>query len=138
MEEYKDEKGDNGGDFCVQRLLKRRSYWPQILLATVTAGLLLYLVYDMKGSALVGTALVFSKFSSSTAVPVKQEPGLGKLPAMGFNSWNAFRCDIDEDKFLTAAQKMIDLGLKDIGFEYVNIDGMRTSTFFQRIHLTRG
>lgn len=24
----------------------------------------------------------------------------GKLPALGFNSWNAFRCDIHEDKFL--------------------------------------
>ncbi|KAF8242590.1 alpha-galactosidase precursor [Wilcoxina mikolae CBS 423.85] len=46
----------------------------------------------------------------------------GKLPALGFNSWNAFRCDIDERKFLVAAQKMVDLGLKDAGYEYVNID----------------
>ncbi|KAF1986732.1 glycoside hydrolase family 27 protein [Aulographum hederae CBS 113979] len=47
---------------------------------------------------------------------------VGRLPALGWNSWNAFNCDINEEKFLTAAQKMIDLGFKDAGYEYVNID----------------
>jgi alpha-galactosidase len=48
--------------------------------------------------------------------------GIGRLPALGFNSWNAYRCDINEKQFLDAAQLMIDLGLKDAGYEYVNID----------------
>ncbi|KAH8692767.1 alpha-galactosidase 1 [Talaromyces proteolyticus] len=51
-----------------------------------------------------------------------QPNGVGRLPALGWNSWNAFNCDIDEDKFLTAAQKLKDLGLADAGYEYVNID----------------
>ncbi|ORY13416.1 glycoside hydrolase superfamily [Clohesyomyces aquaticus] len=47
---------------------------------------------------------------------------VGKLPALGWNSWNAYHCDITEAQFLTAAEKFIDLGLKDAGYEYVNID----------------
>lgn len=37
---------------------------------------------------------------------------VGKLPAMGWNSWNAYNCNITEAHFLSAAQKIIDLGLK--------------------------
>jgi alpha-galactosidase len=37
---------------------------------------------------------------------------VGKLPALGWNSWNAYGCDISEEKFLSAAQKLVDLGLK--------------------------
>lgn len=56
----------------------------------------------------------------SNAIPGPH--GVGKLPALGFNSWNAYRCDISEQKFLDAANLMISLGLKDAGYEYVNID----------------
>ncbi|KAF2086364.1 glycoside hydrolase family 27 protein [Saccharata proteae CBS 121410] len=48
--------------------------------------------------------------------------GVGRLPALGWNSWNAFACDISEDRFLTAANQFITLGFKDAGYEYVNID----------------
>ncbi|KAE8440918.1 hypothetical protein EG329_006315 [Mollisiaceae sp. DMI_Dod_QoI] len=47
---------------------------------------------------------------------------VGKLPALGWNSWNAFNCDVDEAKIMTAASQMVTLGLKDAGYEYVNID----------------
>jgi len=47
-------------------------------------------------------------------------PSQGKLPSLGWNSWNMYGCDIDEAKFLAAAQKMIDTGLKDAGYSYVN------------------
>ncbi|KAF2670307.1 putative alpha-galactosidase B [Microthyrium microscopicum] len=64
---------------------------------------------------------------------------VGKLPALGWNSWNAYGCNITEEKFMSAAQKIVDLGLKVIvltsssyttvltilptaGYEYVNID----------------
>ncbi|KAK6338918.1 hypothetical protein TWF696_009719 [Orbilia brochopaga] len=46
----------------------------------------------------------------------------GRLPAMGFNSWNCFYEDINEEKFLTAAREIVDLGLRDLGYTYVNID----------------
>jgi alpha-galactosidase len=38
--------------------------------------------------------------------------GVGRLPALGWNSWNAYNCDIDEAKFLSAAQNIVSLGLK--------------------------
>ena len=44
----------------------------------------------------------------------------GKLPALGWNSWNAFNCDVNETKIVTAANEIINLGLKDAGYEYVN------------------
>ncbi|KAL9616886.1 MAG: hypothetical protein Q9160_008275 [Pyrenula sp. 1 TL-2023] len=46
----------------------------------------------------------------------------GKLPTLGFNSWNAYHCNIDATKFLSAAQALVDTGLRDAGYSYVNID----------------
>lgn len=43
---------------------------------------------------------------------------VGKLPALGWNSWNAYDCNINEEKFLSAAKKLVDLGLK-VGFGYI-------------------
>jgi len=39
-----------------------------------------------------------------------------------WNTWNAYRCDISEEKILDAANLIVSLGLKDAGYEYVNID----------------
>jgi alpha-galactosidase len=50
--------------------------------------------------------------ATSIAVALPGKNGIGKLPALGWNSWNAFRCNISEEKFLSAAQKIVDLGLK--------------------------
>ncbi|KAK7035482.1 hypothetical protein VNI00_011775 [Paramarasmius palmivorus] len=47
---------------------------------------------------------------------------VGKLPALGWNTWNAYRCDISEAKVLAAANSFVSLGLKDAGYQYVNID----------------
>jgi alpha-galactosidase len=44
----------------------------------------------------------------------------GKLPALGWNSWNAFSCDVDADKIMAAANEVVNLGLKDVGYEYIN------------------
>lgn len=44
----------------------------------------------------------------------------GKLPTLGWNSWNAFMCDVDAEKVMTAANEVVNLGLKDAGYEYIN------------------
>ena len=44
----------------------------------------------------------------------------GKLPTLGWNSWNMYHCEIDEQKFLAAAEKIVSTGLKDAGYNYVN------------------
>ncbi|PFH48961.1 glycoside hydrolase family 27 protein [Amanita thiersii Skay4041] len=41
---------------------------------------------------------------------------------MGYNTWNAYHCDINETVILETAERMTSLGLKDLGYNYVNID----------------
>jgi alpha-galactosidase len=48
--------------------------------------------------------------------------GTGRLPALGWSSWNEFGCDITEDVFIGIAEKLTSLGLRELGYEYVNID----------------
>ena len=49
--------------------------------------------------------------------------GVGLTPAMGWNSWNRFRCEgLNEDLILEVAHAMVTSGLRDAGYKYVNID----------------
>jgi alpha-galactosidase len=48
--------------------------------------------------------------------------GLGETPAMGWNDWNSFGCEVSEDLVLGSAKKLVDLGLKELGYEYVVLD----------------
>jgi len=48
--------------------------------------------------------------------------GLAVTPQMGWNSWNSFACDINEQLIRDTADAMVRQGLKDAGYEYVNID----------------
>ena len=43
-------------------------------------------------------------------------------PIMGWSSWNAFRVDISEDIIKHQADLMVEKGLKDVGYHYVNVD----------------
>ena len=43
-------------------------------------------------------------------------------PPMGWNSWNTFGWDIDEDLIMSTADKMVEEGLLDAGYEYLVID----------------
>lgn len=47
--------------------------------------------------------------------------GDGK-PAMGFNTWNAFRTEINEKQIREIADLMVSLGLRDAGYVYLNLD----------------
>lgn len=48
--------------------------------------------------------------------------GNAATPPMGWNSWNAFRTEVDEAKVMGAAQALVDTGLAKLGYVYVNID----------------
>ncbi len=41
---------------------------------------------------------------------------------MGWNSWNKFACNVSEDMIKSMADAMVKSGMKDAGYEYVNID----------------
>eukprot|EP00911_Craspedida_sp_UC1_P000147 UC1_evm1s118 len=43
-------------------------------------------------------------------------------PPMGLNTWNSLHCNVDERKMRAFADALVDLGLADAGFEYVNSD----------------
>lgn len=55
------------------------------------------------------------------AFPQKFE-GLAKTPPMGWNSWNTFGTDINEELVKGIADKFVELGLKDAGYEYIVLD----------------
>ena len=45
-----------------------------------------------------------------------------ETPTMGWSSWNAFGFEISEDIIKSQADALIETGLKDAGYKYVNID----------------
>lgn len=57
---------------------------------------------------------------------ISEEPdydsGAAKTPPMGWSSWNTFRNHIDQDMIMETAQAMVDSGLADAGYKYVNLD----------------
>ena len=48
--------------------------------------------------------------------------GDAPVPPMGWNSWNAFYSDIDEEKVMASARVLVDSGLSRLGYRYVDID----------------
>ena len=41
---------------------------------------------------------------------------------MGWNSWNKFQCDVNETIIRAMADAMATNGMKDAGYQYINID----------------
>lgn len=50
------------------------------------------------------------------------ENGLGRTPQMGWNSWNHFGCNINENLIRQTADAMVNSGLAGLGYKYINID----------------
>ena len=49
--------------------------------------------------------------------------GLGRTPAMGYNTWNDYRCDnINEANVLRVLDAFVRLDLPSVGYQYVNLD----------------
>lgn len=48
--------------------------------------------------------------------------GVGRTPSMGWNSWNAFRCDINEARIREVADALVSSGLAAAGYRYVVLD----------------
>ncbi|KAH7311695.1 glycoside hydrolase superfamily [Stachybotrys elegans] len=63
--------------------------------------------------------------------------GTGRVPAMGWNSWNEYACDINETVFLEVSDLLVELGLKDLGYTYVNIDDCWSNKELRRDNTTQ-
>jgi len=48
--------------------------------------------------------------------------GLGKTPQMGWNSWNHFGCNVNENVIRQTIDAFITSGLANYGYNYVNVD----------------
>ena len=82
-------------------------------------------------SLLIGLTLAGSGFSL-----VSQDEHTGRLPAMGWSTWNEYECAINETVILEVAELLISLGLKDLGYNYVNIDDCWSDKSNQRDNVT--
>jgi alpha-galactosidase len=47
---------------------------------------------------------------------------LAATPPMGWNSWNKFACNINEELIRDTADQMVETGMLDAGYEYLNLD----------------
>lgn len=84
------------------------------LVRTIRAAVLATLV-----AAATFTGVVGPPTPVSAATP---PPGPISEPPMGWNSWNRFGCDIDENLIKSTADALVSTGLRDAGYTYVNID----------------
>ena len=66
-------------------------------------------------------AMTALTLASSASMAQKRE-GLAMTPPMGWSSWNKFNVDIDEEKIRGIADALVETGLRDCGYVYVNID----------------
>lgn len=66
-------------------------------------------------------AFIIILFTATTIFSQKFE-GLAKTPPMGWNSWNKFACQVDEKLIRETADAMVSSGMKDAGYQYINID----------------
>ena len=60
--------------------------------------------------------------SGSGALTLKVGSKLALTPPMGWNSWNCWGLDISQGKVFSSADALINSGLADYGYCYVNID----------------
>lgn len=60
--------------------------------------------------------------NGANAENAKWDNGLARTPPMGWNSWNHFGCNINENIIKETADAMASSGMKDAGYQYIVID----------------
>ena len=58
----------------------------------------------------------------ATSAQAQKFEGLAATPPMGWNSWNRFGCEINEQLVRETADAMVVTGMRDAGYLYLNID----------------
>jgi len=58
----------------------------------------------------------------SLSLQAQKFQGLAQTPPMGWNSWNRFACDVNENLIRETADAMVSSGMKDAGYDYIVID----------------
>jgi alpha-galactosidase len=60
--------------------------------------------------------------SAFTPLLAQKFEGLALTPPMGWNSWNKFGCDVNEEMIRGAADAMVSSGMQAAGYRYIVID----------------
>ena len=89
--------------------------------------------------------LLAASFLASILAPnaarAQKFEGLAMTPPMGWNSWNKFACNVSEQLIRQTADAMVSTGMRDAGYQYLNIDdcwhGTRDSLGFIREDASR-
>nr|WP_314495901.1 glycoside hydrolase family 27 protein [uncultured Chryseobacterium sp.] len=71
---------------------------------------------------LIGLSLHFYAQGNNYVQDYTKYPDLAPTPPMGWNSWNKFSCNVDENLIRETADAMVSSGMKDAGYTYINID----------------
>lgn len=67
------------------------------------------------------TVVSFSCTQEEAAQPAGYAP-LAATPPMGWNSWNKFGCNVDENMIKEMAAAMVSSGMRDAGYRFIVID----------------
>mgnify|MGYP003251508029 CR=1 FL=1 len=73
-------------------------------------------------SLLAGVMLLSSAMTAPVTMGAAKSEGIGRLPTMGWCSWNLYQQNISETKIKSQADAMVSKGLADKGYEYIIID----------------
>lgn len=75
-------------------------------------------------AAVVQAAPKVDEWKKQSLPPLRDVPanGLARRPPMGWNSWNVFREAIDDRTVREMADALVSSGLRDAGYDYINID----------------
>ncbi|KAF9010268.1 glycoside hydrolase family 27 protein [Cyathus striatus] len=88
----------------------------------------LSLILSILGIGAIAMFISAISISKPSPSPVKLPPSVqlddrvGRLPVMGYNTWNAYWCNIDESLIIETAKLMKSLGLADVGYDHMNVD----------------
>ena len=64
----------------------------------------------------------FFVWAISASLYAQKFEGLALTPPMGWNSWNKFACNVNEQLIRETADAMVSSGLKGVGYRYIIID----------------
>jgi alpha-galactosidase len=73
-------------------------------------------------SSIIGILMLVLSVSAVSPLHAQKFEGLALTPPMGWNSWNKFGCNVDEQMIRQIADSMASTGMKDAGYKYVVID----------------
>jgi alpha-galactosidase len=66
---------------------------------------------------------------TSSSAPGGSGAAIAQTPPMGWSSWNAVGCGISEALIRNVSSQLVDLGLRDLGYVFVNLDDCIVAPF---------